>query len=400
MDSIREIFKIGYGPSSSHTMGPKRAAEFFKAQYPQATFFRVTLYGSLAATGKGHLTDQGIIASLSPIPAEIVWQPEIFLPRHANALKIEALDADNKLLGSQVYYSIGGGSIISEDDVLSPPKPPTYPLTKMNDILKWCEKNGCHFWEFVQQQEGMEIWDYLKQVWEVMKAAIARGLENEGVLPGFLKLPRKASSYYVKAKGFEGALKRRSMLYSFALAVSEENASGGRIVTAPTCGSCGVVPASLYLLHTYNEFSEAKILRSLATAGLIGTLIKKNASIAGAEVGCQGEIGTAASMAAGAAAQLFGGTPSQVEYAAEMAMEHHLGLTCDPVGGMVQIPCIERNPLAAARALDCCTFAILSDGKHRVSFDKVVEAMRRTGHDLPHIYKETSQGGLALMDNE
>ncbi len=398
MESIREIYKIGNGPSSSHTMGPKKAANIFKEQFFQAAKFKVTLYGSLALTGKGHLTDQAILETLAPITTEILWEPTIFLSRHPNAVKFEALDSNSNILGTDTFYSIGGGSIVRENEILE--KQPIYPLHKMADILNWCEKNGRRFWEFVQEYEGIGIWEYLKEVWDVMKAAIERGLENEGVLPGPLKLARKASSYYVKAKGFEGALKRRSLLYSYALAVSEENAAGGKIVTAPTCGSSGVVPASFYLLHLYNEFSEVKILRALGTAGLIGTIVKRNASIAGAEVGCQGEIGTAAAMAAAGAAQLFGGTPAQVEYAAEMAMEHHLGLTCDPMAGLVQIPCIERNPMAAARALDCCTFAILSDGKHRVTFDKVIEAMKRTGHDLPKIYKETSLGGLALMHEE
>ncbi len=396
MESLRELYKIGYGPSSSHTMGPKKAAELFQKQYPNAAKFAVTLYGSLAATGVGHLTDYAICNTLGQERTNILWEPNVFLPRHPNAVKFVALGLDQCELGHTVFYSIGGGSIVEENEILE--KPAIYPLDKMADVLGWCEKNGTRLWEFVQEIEGQTIWDYLQIVWNTMKQAIERGLENEGVLPGVLKLARKASSYYVKAKGFEGPLKRRGMLYAFALAVAEENAAGAQIVTAPTCGSSGVLPAVLYLLHKFNEFSEVKILRALATAGLLGNLVKKNASISGAEVGCQGEIGTAATMAAAAAAQLFGGTPSQVEYAAEMAMEHHLGLTCDPIAGLVQIPCIERNPLAAARALDCCTFAIMSDGRHRISFDKVVQTMRRTGHDLPKIYKETSQGGLALTE--
>lgn len=398
MESIREIFKIGNGPSSSHTMGPKKASLSFKLQYPQAVSFRVTLYGSLAATGKGHLTDKAIMDAFAPAETEIIWQSSVSLPFHPNAMNMEALDANKGVLGKQIVYSVGGGTIVFENEVLE--KRPVYPISKMSDILLWCEKSGKKFWEFVQDYEDKEIWDYLLEVWKVMKLAIQRGLDNEGVLPGQLKVARKAASYYAKAQGFRGALKRKSTLYAFALAVAEENASGAQIVTAPTCGSCGVLPAVLYLLHVYNEFPDNKILRALATAGLIGNVVKKNASISGAEVGCQGEIGTACAMASAAAAQLFGGTPAQVEYAAEMGMEHHLGLTCDPVAGLVQIPCIERNPFAAARALDCGTFAILSDGKHHISFDKVVYTMKRTGHDLPKIYKETSQGGLAVSEEE
>jgi L-serine dehydratase len=237
----------------------------------------------------------------------------------------------------------------------------------------------------------------LAEVWEVMQQAIERGIESEGVLPGKLNLPRKASSYYIKARSFQGSLSRRAFTFAYALAVSEENAAGGKIVTAPTCGSCGVIPAVLYLIKAQYEFTETRILRALATAGLIGNLIKTNASISGAEVGCQGEVGSASSMAAAAAEQLFGGTPGQVEYAASIAMEHFLGLTCDPLLGLVQIPCIERNAFGAARALDANMYALLSDGHHIVSFDRVIQAMKQTGHDLPRIYKETAEGGLAAL---
>ncbi|NUM34967.1 MAG: L-serine ammonia-lyase [Candidatus Brocadiae bacterium] len=396
MESILEIFKIGYGPSSSHTMGPKKAAELFRMAYPDASGYRVTLYGSLAATGKGHLTDKAILAALNPISVELVWESKTFLPFHPNALKLEALDNKQDVLGTKTIYSTGGGTIVEENESVE--KHSIYPLGTMKAILGWCQSNGRQFWEYIQEYEKPEIWDYLYEVWKVMKDAVERGIEEEGVLPGPLKLGRKSASYYAKAKGFRGALKRRSMLYAFALGVAEENAGGGKIVTAPTCGSSGVLPSVLYLLHKYNEFTEKKILKSLATAALIGNLVKRNASIAGADVGCQGEIGTACAMASAAAAQLFGATPAQIEYAAEMGIEHHLGLTCDPIGGLVQIPCIERNPLAAGRALDCCTFAILSDGHHRISFDQVVCAMKQTGHDLPHIYKETSLGGLAILE--
>ncbi len=299
------------------------------------------------------------------------------------------------LLDEWTVFSVGGGDI--EDVETRSETQNIYPHTKLTDILKWCRLNGRTLWEYVEIHEGEDIWGFLAEVWISMKDSILRGLEHEGVLPGILKLPRKASSYHVKAKSSAGTLQKRALLFSYALAVSEENAGGGTIVTAPTCGSCGVVPAVLYHVQQTYEFSDIKILRALATAALIGNLVKENASISGAQVGCQGEVGTACAMAAGAAAQLFGATPSQVEYAAEMGLEHHLGLTCDPVAGLVQIPCIERNAIGAGRAMDASAYAVLSDGNHRVSFDKTCLAMKETGHDLPDIYKETSGGGLALL---
>ena len=398
MESIREIYKIGYGPSSSHTMGPRKAAGQFKKQFPGVPGIRVTLYGSLAATGKGHMTDKAIIEELKPVPAEIIWEPELFLPLHPNGMKFEALDDAGTILHEWTTYSIGGGDI--SDSGKRDKSGEIYPISKMAEILEWCENNGRTFWEYVEIHETPDLWNYLAEVWEVMQAAIKRGIEEEGVLPGMLNLPRKASSFYLKANYFQGSLSRRAFTFAFALAVSEENAAGGRIVTAPTCGSCGVLPAVLYLLKTQYKFPEIKFLRALATAGLIGNLIRTNASISGAEVGCQGEVGSASSMAAAAATQMFGGTPGQVEYAASIGMEHFLGLTCDPIYGLVQIPCIERNAFGAARALDANMYALLSDGHHIVSFDKVVEAMKQTGHDLPRIYKETAEGGLALFGSK
>lgn len=395
MESIKEIYKIGYGPSSSHTMGPRKAAEIFKNQHPGIKKIRVTLYGSLAATGKGHMTDKAIQEELNPLPVEIVWQADVFLPLHPNGMKFEALDKADQVRAEWTTYSIGGGDI--SDSGKRDLSKKIYKQTRMADILRWCEENGRTLWEFVEMHEGPELWEHLSEVWKVMQEAIERGIETEGVLPGRLNLPRKASSYYTKAGSFKGTLARRAFTFAFALAVSEENAAGGKIVTAPTCGSCGVIPAVLYLLKTQYDFNEKKILRGLATAGLIGNLIKTNASISGAEVGCQGEVGSASSMAAAAAEQMFGGTPRQVEYAASIAMEHFLGLTCDPLFGLVQIPCIERNAFGAARALDANMYALLSDGQHLVSFDKVIRAMMQTGHDLPRIYKETAEGGLAAL---
>ena len=390
METIKEIYKIGCGPSSSHTMGPQNAALQFKKKYLQADNYKVTLYGSLASTGKGHLTEVALENVLKTL--QIIWEPKIFLPFHPNGMFFEAFYQKEKL-GEWQVFSVGGGSLAEEGKILQEKE--IYPKFTLQKIINHCLNEGITFWEFVESYEGKEIWDYLKIVWETMKQAIKNGLENDGVLPGEMKFRRKAGNYRQKALGYKGALQRKCLLYSYALAVSEENASSGKIVTAPTCGSCGVLPAVLYLLHKYNDFSDEKILKALATAGIIGNLVKYNASISGAEVGCQGEVGTACSMAAAAAAQLFGAGLNQIEYAAEMGMEHHLGLTCDPVYGLVQVPCIERNAFAAARALDCTTFALLSDGYHRISFDEVVETMRITGLDLSSKYKETSLGGLA-----
>ncbi|MFP4547561.1 MAG: L-serine ammonia-lyase [Fidelibacterota bacterium] len=393
MESIREIYKIGRGPSSSHTMGPNQAANNFRLQYSDAKKFRVTLYGSLAATGKGHLTDYAIQKGLGVTNTEIIWKPDIFLPQHPNGMFFQAYNEKGNLLGEWTCFSVGGGSVtdFSETNKIQP----VYKLTTMTDILEWCQQTGKNIWELAAVCETEDIWDHLFNVWQIMKKSIHAGIEEEGTLPGELKLRRKAAAYYIRAQSQRDSLKRRSLLFAYALAVAEQNAAGEIVATAPTCGSCGVLPAVLLTIQKNNKFSDKKILRALATAGIIGNLVKYNASISGAEVGCQGEIGTACAMAAGAATQLFGGSPNQIEYAAEMGMEHHLGLTCDPVMGLVQIPCIERNAFAASRALDANSFAIISDGTHYVHFDKVVKTMKQTGDDLPHLYKETSEGGLA-----
>ncbi len=399
MKSIRELFRIGTGPSSSHTMGPRHASQIFAEKNPAAARFEVTLYGALAATGKGHLTDVAILDTLTPVaPTEIVWQPSVFLPFHPNGMKFTAFDASGKETDSWTVYSIGGGEL-AEEGARGALSPDVYNMSKLSDILQWCEDTGKSYWEYVEECEGPEIWDYLAQVWNTMSSAVERGLDREGVLPGPLSLRRRAATYHVRASGYKSNLQSRGLVFAYALAVSEENASGGEIVTAPTCGSCGVVPAVLYHLKKSRDFSEARIYRALATAGLIGNVVKTNASIAGAEVGCQGEVGVACAMAAAAANQLFGGSPAQIEYAAEMGLEHHLGMTCDPVCGLVQIPCIERNAYAAARALDANLYSAFTDGGHRVSFDRVVEVMKQTGHDLPSIYKETGEGGLARTWN-
>ncbi|MBF0650999.1 MAG: L-serine ammonia-lyase [Prevotella sp.] len=393
MESIRNLYKIGHGPSSSHTMAPQKAAQKFRDENQYADSFRVTLYGSLAATGKGHMTDIAIINTLLPFSTEIVWKPEIVLPYHTNGMKFEAI-VKKQPVKEWIVYSIGGGDL--SDGTSETKKEILYDKSTMKTILEWCQQTGKTFWEYVEDTEGKDIYDYLLTVWKTMEAAIHRGMDAEGLLPGGLGLQRKSSMYSIKAKGYQGSMRSRALIYSYALAVSEENASGNIIVTAPTCGSCGVLPSVLYHLKMNHDFSDQKIIRALATAGLIGNIVKTNASVSGAEVGCQGEVGVACAMAAGAACQLFGGSPQQVEYAAEMGLEHHLGLTCDPICGLVQVPCIERNAFAAARALDSCSFAMLSDGKHLISFDKVVRTMQQTGHDLPSLYKETSTGGLAV----
>ena len=398
MESLKELYKIGNGPSSSHTMGPKKAAERFAERSRDVDSYRVTLYGSLAATGKGHLTDVAILSVLEPAaPTRIVWKPEVVLPFHPNGMLFEGLKGD-EVVDSWTIYSVGGGALANEASRLETPRS-IYPLSTISEIKEWCYHEGKTFWEYVSDCEGPEIWDYLDTVWETMCATIQRGLNNDGVLPGGLKVARKASTYWVKSKSYTDSLKSRAQIYAYALATSEENASGGIVVTAPTCGSCGVVPAVLYHLANSRNFLRIRILRALATAGLFGNVAKTNASISGAEVGCQGEVGVACAMAAAAACQLFGGTPSQIEYAAEMGLEHHLGLTCDPVCGLVQVPCIERNAIAAARAFDANAYATLSDGSHMVSFDRVVEVMNETGHNLPSLYRETSEGGLAKRYN-
>ncbi len=395
MESIKELYRIGAGPSSSHTMGPKKAAQLFAARNHEVDQYRVTLYGSLAATGKGHLTDKAILSVLEPLaPTEIVWKPEVVLPFHPNGMFYEAL-RQGEVIDSWTIYSIGGGALADEKTRFENPKKDIYPLTNIEDIKEWCYREGKTFWEYVQEYESPDIWEYLDTIWTTMCETIERGLNNDGVLPGGLKVARKAGTYWVKSQSYTGSLSSRSKIYAYALATAEENAAGGTIVTAPTCGSSGVVPAVIYHLATSREFLRVRILRALATAGLFGNIVKTNSSISGAAVGCQGEVGVACAMAAAAACQLFGGTPAQIEYAAEMALEHHLGLTCDPVCGLVQVPCIERNAIAAARALDANTYAMLSDGTHLVSYDKVVEVMNETGHHLPSLYKETSEGGLA-----
>lgn len=393
MESIQELYRIGHGPSSSHTMGPRYAAERFLQRHPAAGSFQVMLFGSLAATGRGHLTDQAISAVFDGRELEIHWKPEAELPLHPNGMRFEAYSVTGELLETWEVYSIGGGAL--RDGSERPGTNEVYNLHTMQEILSYCKEHGLALWEYVHEREPETIWHHLRAVWDAMQAAIERGLHTEGVLPGGLGLARKSWLFYRKASLAGPYLQRPGFLSAYALAIAEENASGGVIVTAPTCGSSGIVPAVLKYLQGILNCSDETILYALATAGLIGNLAKHNASISGAEVGCQGEVGVACAMAAGAAAQLMGGTPRQIEYAAEMALEHNLGLTCDPVAGLVQIPCIERNTFAAAQALASADYALFTDGSHRISYDDVVTVMRETGHALPSLYRETATGGLA-----
>ncbi|NOX55656.1 MAG: serine dehydratase [Planctomycetes bacterium] len=392
MKTLQALYRIGRGPSSSHTMAPFRAAKRFRQRFPQASRIRVTLYGSLAATGRGHLTDKAIQEAVSPCPVEVEWEPSRQLPRHPNGMRFEALGPDGKVLAAWDEYSVGGGELLSESA-----QPDVYAARSLQEILDRCRTTGESFWEFVQQCEGQTIWPFLERVWDAMQQSLRRGLHTEGVIPGGLGLYRKAPSLYRKSRILDVTFRADALLAAYAYAVAEENACGQPIVAAPTCGSAGVLPAVLCYLRDELNLETTDILHALATAGVFGNVVKANGSISGAMVGCQGEIGTACAMAAAAATQLLGGSPQQIEYAAEMGLEHHFGLTCDPVAGLVQIPCIERNAHAATRALSCAHFALLSDGLHRIAFDDAVSVLLETGRALPSLYRETSAGGLARI---
>ena len=395
MESIQEIYRVGVGPSSSHTMGPRLAAQTFRERNPLADHYSVTLYGSLAATGRGHLTDKAIKSVFEPGTLKVEWEPTKILPLHPNGMRFFAYTHSGELMEEWEVYSIGGGAL--RDNKYIPLPADAFPLSSLGEIIAYCEERGFSLWEYVKNHEKPEVWDHLRHIWVKMQRSIDRGMNAEGVLPGGLGLARKSWSFYRKSRLASNNSQQTSLLTAYALAVSEENASGGEIVTAPTCGSCGVVPAVLKYVKDQLACSDESVVRALATAGLIGVLSKHNASISGAVVGCQGEVGVACAMAAAAAAQLMGGTPRQVEYAAEMGLEHHLGLTCDPVAGLVQIPCIERNAFGASQAISCAEYSLMTDGQHHISFDEVVSVMKETGHALPSLYRETSTGGLAAI---
>lgn len=394
MKSIKELYKIGNGPSSSHTMGPKKAALLLKEKYPTADLYQIILYGSLAFTGKGHLTDKIILEALKPSNVEIIFNKEIKEIKHPNTMDLIALK-NKEELGKFRAYSIGGGSIQIEGEDFQEEKD-IYDFTTYTDIKNNCKEKNISLLEYVYTQEDKDLNEYLKTVWQTMKKTLEEGLEQEGLIPGRLKITKKAKTLYSKELDNETAeLKRTRLLTAYAYATSEQNASGGMIVTAPTCGASGVLPAVLYYLYKQENVNETKILEGLAIAGLIGNLVKTNASISGAECGCQAEIGTACSMAAAAYAYIKGYSIDVIECAAEIAMEHHLGLTCDPIYGYVQIPCIERNAVATIRAIDSANMASLLYKDSKISFDLVVETMYETGKDLGSHYRETSKGGLA-----
>ena len=397
MKSIRDIYKIGKGPSSSHTMGPERAAKYFKAEHPEADAFRVILYGSLSKTGVGHGTDRVLMEVLSPLPTQIVFSKEDLVGSHPNTLDFIALK-DRAEIGTLRVESIGGGDIKvpGQAHLDSPEVYPENSFAEIADFCKWRYIDKLS--DYVELNEGEEIWDFLMDVWQTMKQAIADGLAAEGVLPGGLNVQRKAKELYEKDPGtHEPGLLEFQKIAAYAYAVAEQNAGNGTIVTAPTCGACGVVPAVLKYAQDTKGFTDEQIIRGLATAGIIGSLTKRNASISGAECGCQAEVGTACSMAAAALAELYDQNLDQVEYAAEVAMEHHLGLTCDPICGLVQIPCIERNAVAAMRAMNACNLSYFLTGSRRISYDMVCRAMHETGINLNHRFRETSEGGLAKI---
>ena len=399
MQSLREIYKIGSGPSSSHTMGPERAIKFLKKQYPQADSFKVTLYGSLALTGEGHGTDKVIKKTCAPLGCEIIWDSQTPATVHPNTMDAEIFSG-GKVIAKERVYSVGGGSVVyenanfnhsekdAEDDI--------YPLNTYKEIAEYCNSRNIRLWQYAVICEGQDILDYLARVWEQMKRTVHEGLTVSGVLPGRLKTERRAQKLYNQRHIDESAQTRENRLVSaYAFATGEQNAAGGVIVTAPTCGACGVVPAVLKYMQEMRRFTDEQIVRALAAGGIIGNLIKKNASISGAECGCQAEIGSACSMAAAALGELFEMGLGQIEYAAEVAMEHHLGLTCDPIAGLVQIPCIERNAVAAMRAINAMSLANFLADSRKISFDIIVKTMYNTGKDLLNSYRETSSGGLA-----
>lgn len=395
MQSLQELYKIGNGPSSSHTMGPKRATEIFKNKYPNADKFKIILYGSLALTGKGHLTDYIIMKTLEGYKVEIVFDTQADCKVHPNTFDISAYK-EEKLLDSWRVYSIGGGTfkIAEKKDIILED---IYPQKNFNEIKQYIKENNIDLYDYVCLFEGKEkITQFLTEVWKSMQQTIKNGLTANGIIPGKLKLQRRAKKIYENKLNFEtNDIKKTRLLSSYAYATSEENATGGIIVTAPTCGACGVLPAVLYYMKEEYKINDTEIVKALAVAGIIGNIVKANASISGAECGCQAEIGTACSMAASAIAYLFKLDIDRIENSAEVAMEHLLGLTCDPIYGYVQIPCIERNAVAAMRAFDSAILSSMLESNKKISFDLVVETMYETGKDLGKHYRETSEGGLA-----
>lgn len=399
MKSLKSLYKIGRGPSSSHTMGPEKACKIFKSKFPEADFFKVILFGSLSATGKGHLTDKVISETLGKNCSEVVFGETEGEFRHPNKMIFFALKNGEKI-GEETFYSIGGGVVITDDDNGDCEKE-VYPHNSFDEIKAFCTENNLKLWEYAEIFDDADLFSYLREIWNAMKDCIKSGLSAKGILPGELKTERKARTLYEQYALNESPIARQNrMVCAYAFACSENNASGGIVVTAPTCGSCGVLPSVLYFLQQKNDVPEKEIIKALAVAGIIGNIVKTNASISGAECGCQAEIGVACAMASAAASELYGMNIDQIEYAAEIAIEHHLGLTCDPICGLVQIPCIERNAVAALRALNEVTLPLFITGSRKITFDDAVKTMYETGKDLGNKYRETAKGGLAKLFKE
>ena len=398
MKSIKDVYKIGKGPSSSHTMGPARAMEIFVSENSDADSYRVVLFGSLADTGKGHGTDHAVAMAAGEKPCEIIFNTTDRDLPHENTMDIYAVRGGKVDEKPMRVMSIGGGDIRIEGRDLGAAAPDVYPESTFSEISDYCKKQGIRLSEYVIEKEGKQIYDFLYDVWDVMQKAIHEGLTTSGILPGGLGVERKAQYLYNQRHIDEREVTRENRIVcSYAYAVSEQNADNGTIVTAPTCGACAVLPSVLQYMQRKHGFTDKNILNALAVAGLIGTIVKTNASVSGAECGCQAEIGTACSMAAAALGELFEMGIDQIEYAAEIAFEHHLGLTCDPICGLVQIPCIERNAVAAMRAINAVNLANFLSGSRKISLDMVIETMYQTGKDLSHLYRETSAGGLAKL---
>ena len=393
MDTIRELYKIGTGPSSSHTMGPKKAAVIFLERNKEADKFKAELYGSLAATGKGHLTDFIIKHTLGSDRTEIEFKPEVDFDYHPNGMKLIAFK-DNKIIDEWLVFSVGGGEIKNYNEERNSSNDNVYKHENMRQILEYCDNKKISFYDYVVECEGKEIIEYGEKILNTMFNTVERGLFKDDKLPGDLNISRRAKGFYEKYLEDDSL---STLAFAASMAASEENASGGEMVTAPTCGASGVVPGVLYTYYRRRNYSKQFLIEALLVGGLIGNIVKSTGSISGAEVGCQGEVGVACAMAAASVCYMLGGTNKQIEYAAEIALEHHLGLTCDPVKGYVQIPCIERNAMSCKRALDCAQFALLTDGNHYIKLDDAIQTMVETGKDLHHKYRETSEGGLAKI---
>ena len=400
MKSLRYLYKIGRGPSSSHTMGPEKACRIFLKRYPQTDEYEATLLGSLSATGKGHLTDEVIRETFAPGKVTVIFgDTDESKLLHPNTLILKA-KSGGSVLGESEVYSVGGGEIVFKGEKQNAAEE-IYPHKTFDEIKEFCIENSLKLWQYAEIFEGGEIWNFLQNIWENMQNCVLRGLKTDGVLSGGLNTRRKAKILYDQYVLNEDAETRENRLVcAYAYAASEENASGGVVVTAPTCGSCGVLPAVFYYLKNKKDVPDKEILKGLATAGIIGNVVKTNASISGAECGCQAEVGVACAMASAAIAQIKGMSLDQIEYSAEIAVEHHLGLTCDPVCGLVQIPCIERNAVAALRALNEVTLASFLSDTRKITFDTAVKTMYETGRDLRTGYRETATGGLAKLYSE